>query len=69
MKRFIDAHQRELINSVMNARVGDMIEITPHAIKGKTYARVCLIVMGPGRYEPAGARHGQVIDAWEADAK
>lgn len=69
MKRFIDAHQRELFNAVMNARVGDMIEIRPHSIKGKTYARVGLIVMGPGQYEPAGARHGQAIAAWEADAK
>ena len=69
MKRFLAAHQREILDAVMNARVGDMIEIKPHSIKGKTYARVGLIVMGAGQYEPAGARHGQAISAWEADAK
>ena len=66
MKRFLDVHWPEIQSAMMNARVGDMIEIKTHPRGGKTFPPVKLIVGWGGQLDPAGDAQGKIIESWEA---
>lgn len=66
MKCFLAAHDAEIKRAMMNARVGDMIEIKTHSRGRRAFPPVRLIVGWGGQLDPAGKAQGRIIESWEA---